>query len=82
VEVRFAAALDRNDREILYPVEDDRDRRCVRKMECAINHHRYLAERDLDSLQAYCSDVVRRVQQKMAKQKCCFCLARNEYHNV
>ena len=72
--------LDRNGREILYPVEDDQDRWWARKMECAINHHRDLAERDLDGLQAYSSDIVRRVQQKMAKEKCRFCLARNEYN--
>ncbi len=35
--------LDRDGREILYPVEDDRDRWWARKMECAINHHRDLA---------------------------------------
>ena len=78
--------LDRNDREILYPVEDDRDRWWARKMECAINHHRDLAERDLDGLQTYALDIVRRVQQKMAKEmakdKCCFCRARNEYNNM
>ena len=28
--------LDRNDREILYPVEDDRDRWWARKMECVV----------------------------------------------
>ena len=78
--------LDRNDREILYPVEDDRDRWWARKMECAINRHRDLAERDLDGLQTYALDIVKRVQQKMAKEmakdKCCFCRARNEYNNM
>ena len=74
--------LDRNDREILYPVEDDRDRWWARKMECAINHHRDLGERDLDGLQAYSLEIVRRVQQKMAKEKCCFCRAVNEFHNM
>ena len=54
--------LDRNDREILYPVEDDRDRWWARKMECAINRHRDLAERDLDGLQTYALDIVKRVQ--------------------
>jgi hypothetical protein len=38
----------------------------------------HLAERDLDGLQAFSLDVVRRVQQKMEKEKCCFCLARKE----
>ena len=74
--------LDRNGREILYPVEDDRDRWWARKMECAINHHRDLAERDMDGLQAHSLEIVRRVQQKMAKEKCCFCLGRNEYNNM
>jgi len=74
--------LDRNGREILYPVEDDRDRWWARKMECAINHHRDLGERDLDGLQAYSLEIVKRVQQKMAKEKCCFCLARNEHNNM
>ena len=74
--------LDRNGREILYPVEDDRDRWWARKMECAINHHRDLAERDLDGLQAYSLEIVRRVQQKMAKEKCCFCLGRNQFNNM
>jgi hypothetical protein len=50
-------------------------------MECAINHHRDLAERDLDGLQAYSLEIVRRVQQKMAKEKCSFCLARNQFAN-
>jgi len=74
--------LDRNGREILYPVEDGRDRWWARKMECAINHHRDLGERDLDGLQAYSLEIVKRVQQKMAKEKCCFCLARNEHNNM
>ncbi len=81
--------LDSNDREILYPVEDDRDLWWARKMGCAINRHRDLAEReerDLDGLQTYALDIVRRVQQKMAKEmakdKCCFCRARNEYNNM
>ena len=55
-------------------------------MECAINRHRDLAERDLDGLQTYALDIVRKVQQKMAKEmakdKCCFCRARNEYNNM
>ena len=74
--------LDRNGREILYPVEDGRDRWWARKMECAINHHRDLGERDLDGLQAYSLEIVRRVQQKMAKEKCHFCHARNVYANL
>ncbi len=52
------------------------------RAKCAINHHRDLAERDLDGLQAYCLEIVRRVQQKMAKEKCCFCLARNQYPDL
>ena len=74
--------LDRNGREILYPVEDGRDRWWARKMECAINHHRDLGERDLDGLQAYSLEIVRRVQQKMAKEKCHFCHARNVFDNL
>ena len=73
--------LGRNGQEIFYPVEDDRDRWWARKMEWAIDHHRYLAERDLDDLQAESSDVVRKVQQKMEMEKCCFCRARNEHEN-
>ncbi len=42
-------------------------------------------ERELDSLQAFSTDVVRRVQLQMrknkGKEKCCFCLARQEYEN-
>jgi hypothetical protein len=71
--------LDGKGQEILYPVEDDRDRWWARKLEGAVNHHRDLAERDLDGLQAFSLDVVRRVQQKMEKEKCCFCLARKEH---
>jgi hypothetical protein len=71
--------LDGKGREILYPVEDDRDRWWARKLEGAVNHHRDLAERDLDGLQAFSLDIVRRVQQKMEKEKCCFCLARKEH---
>jgi hypothetical protein len=74
--------LDRNGREILYPVEDGRDRWWARKMECAINHHRDLGERDLDGLQAYSLEIVRRVQQKKAKEKCYFCHARNVFANL
>ena len=73
--------LDRDGREILYPVEDDRDRWWARKMECAINHHRDLAERDLDGLQAYSLEIVSRVKQKMEKEKCYFCRGRNEFLN-
>ncbi len=73
--------LDRNGQEIFYPVDDDRDRWWARKMEWAIDHHRDLAERDLDDLQAKSSDVVRKVQQKMEMEKCCFCRARNEHEN-
>ena len=62
--------LDRNGEEIMYPVQDDRDRWWACKMECAINHHRDLAERDMDSLSTYSLELVRRVQQKMAKEKC------------
>ena len=74
--------LNRNGREILYPVEDDRDRWWASKMECVIKHHRDLAERDMDGLQAYSLEIVRRVQQKMAKEKCFFCLGRNEFNNM
>ncbi len=70
--------LNRNGREILYPVEDDRDLWWASKMECVINHHRDLAERDMDCLQK----IVRWVQQKMTKEKCGFCLARNEFSNM
>ena len=73
--------LDRNGGEIFYPVEDDRDRWWARKMECAINHHRDLAERDLDGLQAYSLELVSRVKQKMENEKCFFCRGRNEFDN-
>ena len=73
--------LDRDGREILYPVEDDRDRWWARTMECAINHHRDLAERDLDGLQAYSLELVSRVKQKMEKEKCYFCRGWNEFAN-
>jgi hypothetical protein len=73
--------LDYKGTEIMYPVEDDRDRWWARRLEDTVNHHRDLADRDLDGLQAYSLDVVRRVQQKMEKEKCCFCLGRNEHEN-
>jgi hypothetical protein len=68
--------LDRNGREILYPIEDDRDLWWARKMECAIDYRGDLAERDMDGLQAYSLEIVKRVQQKMAKEKCRFSLRR------
>ena len=74
--------LNRNGREILDPVEDDRDRWWASKMECVIKHHRDLAERDMDGLHAFSLEIVRRVQQKMAKEKCYFCHARNVYDNL
>ena len=40
--------LDSKGREILYPVEDDRDQWWARKLEGTVNHHRDVAERDLD----------------------------------
>ncbi len=60
--------LDYNGTEIMYPVEDDRDRWWARRLEDTVNHHRDLAERDLDCLQAYSLDVVLRVQQKMERR--------------
>ncbi len=66
----------------MYPVEDDRDLWWALRLEDAVNHHRDLAaDRDLDGLQAYSLDVVWRVPQKMEKEKCSFCLARNEHNN-
>ena len=62
--------LDSKGQEILYPVKDDRDLWWARKFESAVNHHRDLAERDLDGLQAFSLDPVRRVKQTMAKEKC------------
>ena len=50
--------LDYKGTEIMYPVEDDRDRWWARRLEDTVNHHRDLAESDLDSLQAYSLDVV------------------------
>jgi hypothetical protein len=50
--------LAHNGQDIFYPVGDDRDWCWARKMEWAIDHHRDLAERNLDDLQAKCSDVV------------------------
>jgi hypothetical protein len=73
--------LDRNGQEIFYPVENDRDWLWARKMEWAIDHHRDLAERDYDGLHAYSLDLVRKVQQKLEMEKCCFCSARNEHNN-
>ncbi len=73
--------LDYKGTEIMYPVEDDRDRWWARRLEDTVNNHQDLAERDLDGLEAYSLDGVRRVQQKMEKEKCCFCLARNEHNN-
>ncbi len=67
--------------EIMYPVEDDRDRWWARRLGDTVNHHCDLAERDLDCLQAYSLDVVWKVQQKMEKEKCCFCLANIEHNN-
>ncbi len=49
--------LDHKGREIMYPVEDDRDQWWARRSEDTVNHHRDLAERDLDGLQAYSLDV-------------------------
>jgi hypothetical protein len=49
--------LDYKGTEIMYPVEDDRDRWWARRLEDAVNHHRNLAERDLDDFQAYSFDV-------------------------
>ena len=71
--------LDRNGQEILYPVEDDRYRWWARKLVSAVDHHRDLAECDQDGLQAFSLNLVRRVKQTMAKEKCCFCLARKEH---
>ncbi len=78
--------LDCNGQEIFFRVEDDRDRWWVQKMEWTIDQHRYLAEHDLDSLQAFSHDLVLRVQLQMrkkngkdSKEKCCFCLARQEH---
>ena len=75
--------LDCNGQEIFFRVEDDRDRWWAQKMEWAINQHRNLAEHDLDRLQAFTNDLVRRAQLQMrkknGKEKCCFCLARQEH---
>jgi hypothetical protein len=75
--------LDCNGQEIFFRVEDDRDRWWAQQMEWAIDQHRDLAEHDMDSLQAFSTDLVRRVQllmrKKNAKEKCCFCLARQEH---
>ena len=57
--------------EILHPVEDDRVRWWARKLDSAVDHHRYLAEPDLDGLQAFSLDLVRRVKQSMAKENFC-----------
>ncbi len=51
-------------------------------MECVIKHHRDLAERDMGGLQAYSLEIVRRVQKKMAKEKCSFCFGWNEFNNM
>ncbi len=78
MEVLFAAAP-----QLQWPgdiVPCDRDL-WAGKMEWEVNHNCYLAEHDLDSLQVFSSDVVLRVQQKMEKEKCCFCLAKEQYDN-
>ncbi len=63
--------LDCKGQEIMYPVEDDRDRWWAWRLEDTVNHHdRDLAECNLDGLQAYSLDVVGRVQQNMKKEKC------------
>ena len=75
--------LDFNGQEIFFRVEDDRDRWWAQKMEWAIDQHRDQAEHDLDRLQAFSNDLVLRVQLQMrkknGKEKCCFCLARQEH---
>ncbi len=43
--------LDYKGTEIMYPVEDDRDQWWARRLADTVNHHRDLAERDLDGLQ-------------------------------
>ena len=54
--------LNRKGEEIYYPVVDDNDRSWARRLEWAINHHRDLAQSDLDGLQAECERVLRRSQ--------------------
>ena len=54
--------LNRKGEEIYYPVVDDNDLSWARRLEWAINHHRDLAQSDLDGLQAECERVLRRSQ--------------------
>ena len=54
--------LNRKGEEIYYPVVDDADRAWARRLEWAINHHRDLAQSDLNGLQAECERVLRRSQ--------------------
>ena len=54
--------LNRKGEEIYYPVVDDADRAWARRLEWAINHHRDLAQSDLNGLQAECERVLKRSQ--------------------
>jgi hypothetical protein len=54
--------LNRKGEEIYYPVVNDADRAWARRLEWAINHHRDLAQSDLNGLQAECERVLRRSQ--------------------
>jgi hypothetical protein len=74
--------LDRHGQEIFYPVENDRDWWWAGKMEWAFDHHRDLAERDLDDQLADSLDIMKKVQQNMEMENCCFCCARNEHNKV
>ena len=51
--------LNRKGEEIYYPVVNDADRAWARRLEWAINHHRDLAQSDLNGLQGECERVLR-----------------------
>ena len=54
--------LNHKGEEIYYPFVDDNDRSWARRLEWAINHHRDLAQSDLNGLQGECERVLRRSQ--------------------
>ena len=54
--------LNRKGEEIYCPVVNDADRAWARRLEWAINHHRDLAQSDLNGLQGECERVLRRSQ--------------------
>ena len=66
---RFVSSLLKNSKgeEILYPVNDDRDRQWARRLEWVVKQHLDRAEDDLDELHADYIDVMR--QSKEAHER-------------